>query len=46
MEARMSRDGCDLPMGREKKNDAGIFFFFPFLFGLIVDEFLVMVARP
>jgi hypothetical protein len=32
----------------EKHNAAGIFFFFffPFLFGLIVDEFLVMVARP
>jgi hypothetical protein len=29
----------------EKHNVAGIFFF-PFLFGLIVDEFLVMVARP
>jgi hypothetical protein len=31
----------------EKHDAAGFFFFFfPFLFGLIVDEFLVMVARP
>ena len=47
LEARMSRDGSDLPMGRKTQCCWNFFFFFfPFLFGLIVDEFLVMVARP
>ena len=44
LEARRSRDGCDLPVGR--KTQCCWNFFFPFLFGLIVNEFLVMVARP